>query len=700
MHSLFFRLILVCFTWQVLSPPLLLAMADVSFEVQRSDKGQIKLTLKEKEQTLLDRYLDDFKQISIGVTEYLDGMGITRHPDRSLTLQYISPSTDARMDVLILPNGDIKLQDNEAVTLNNMGWTWKFKTLGTLTNTANLLFHIIHTDAREFHNFGIIKALTGKMCQTYKFNNGVFDFGDSQAPENWWMAYADILDGVRKAYSDVVPQFDHNTVDDYGIFLSKYGHLVRGLTYRVKGIYINDGCLTLERAQFVNQSTYCVIDGILTGEGHRVVNEGALYVGGFDSNVQMLGLVNEWEMTIRQPCTLLVPEWINQGDVFCESDFNLRTKKKMLGAIAAQSFSLDLMEGVDEGNLSGSIQSLSGKMKIKKRIKIIQPIDYITVYKDHLGLEVGRELTGHEDRLEGYQEEEEEIDLPADPLIDFMLILQLAKNQQQRKAIDQIKDNIRKNLYKLATAGANKNALMCGLMQALAAAELSNEAIEEILSDPEIESLLGSIGGLGEADEDERGFLTNIQTDSGSILGSIYNLAHGKGLSAMNWVVQNPGHFMDLVCGVASVGRAVAPQNPVVLGLSGLCGARQSYAMASGGRIGPKARGCLVQENQKITHFFRDPRNSGNNLPGNLKIGERISNVSKQESPVWRELKPYKGEYKTNTKGDKFYKWDHLHNDIEVFKNSGGRQKEHIGTMDPTTGRMIRQPVKGRRIIL
>jgi hypothetical protein len=75
---------------------------------------------------------------------------------------------------------------------------------------------------------------------------------------------------------------------------------------------------------------------------------------------------------------------------------------------------------------------------------------------------------------------------------------------------------------------------------------------------------------------------------------------------------------------------------------------------------------------------------------------KRKKNCEKSESPVWQELKPYKGKYKTNAKGDEIYDWDHTHNDIEVYDKGG--ENKHLGSMNPTTGEMYKLPVKGRNL--
>ncbi|WP_084212875.1 colicin E3/pyocin S6 family cytotoxin [Candidatus Jidaibacter acanthamoebae] len=74
---------------------------------------------------------------------------------------------------------------------------------------------------------------------------------------------------------------------------------------------------------------------------------------------------------------------------------------------------------------------------------------------------------------------------------------------------------------------------------------------------------------------------------------------------------------------------------------------------------------------------------------------ERKTNPNKAESKVWKELKHYKGETKTNGlsgKDREYYEWDKLHKDIEVFDHNG----KHKGSMDPTTGEMYK-PSKGHK---
>lgn len=78
--------------------------------------------------------------------------------------------------------------------------------------------------------------------------------------------------------------------------------------------------------------------------------------------------------------------------------------------------------------------------------------------------------------------------------------------------------------------------------------------------------------------------------------------------------------------------------------------------------------------------------------------GERVFNVTKGESSVWRGLGRGKMGRKTSGSGrrTRHYEWDHTHNDIEVYDANG----IHLGSMDPVSGQMYKPPVSGRRIKL
>lgn len=76
---------------------------------------------------------------------------------------------------------------------------------------------------------------------------------------------------------------------------------------------------------------------------------------------------------------------------------------------------------------------------------------------------------------------------------------------------------------------------------------------------------------------------------------------------------------------------------------------------------------------------------------------EQVINCSKKDSPAWKGMEHHKGNIKTNGKsgdGRRYYQWDNLHNDIEVYNKHG----KHLGSMDPRNGNMYKGPVSGRNI--
>ena len=73
------------------------------------------------------------------------------------------------------------------------------------------------------------------------------------------------------------------------------------------------------------------------------------------------------------------------------------------------------------------------------------------------------------------------------------------------------------------------------------------------------------------------------------------------------------------------------------------------------------------------------------------------SNKPPSQSDFWKKLRPYKNGLKTNGKSGKkkeLYDWDYTHNDIEVYNGRG----QHKGSIDPSNGKLYKQPVPGRTI--
>ncbi len=89
---------------------------------------------------------------------------------------------------------------------------------------------------------------------------------------------------------------------------------------------------------------------------------------------------------------------------------------------------------------------------------------------------------------------------------------------------------------------------------------------------------------------------------------------------------------------------------------------------------------------------------SKNSSSSSNNSNKRQFNIKKGESKVWKNLKPYRGDIKMSGSGKKtkYYVWDNLHDEIEVYNRNG----VHLGSMKSTNGKMYKPPVPGRTIKL
>lgn len=124
-------------------------------------------------------------------------------------------------------------------------------------------------------------------------------------------------------------------------------------------------------------------------------------------------------------------------------------------------------------------------------------------------------------------------------------------------------------------------------------------------------------------------------------------------------------------------------------------------------RSGKRAQLRTVNNNRKSTTSAPSNKNSASpgkessrnyrDSPDNLKRTERKRSVPRSESPVWADLSKkgkWDKEHKAYKYNNKYYTWDNLHNEIEVFDSKG----RHLGVIDPTTGDPIKSAKPGRRI--
>jgi putative cytotoxic protein len=79
------------------------------------------------------------------------------------------------------------------------------------------------------------------------------------------------------------------------------------------------------------------------------------------------------------------------------------------------------------------------------------------------------------------------------------------------------------------------------------------------------------------------------------------------------------------------------------------------------------------------------------------KAAEAPRPVAPSQSRVFKSFRSFRGMIRTNGLAGsqrRYYAWDYTHNDIEMYDKTG----KHLGTIDPITGDLIKDPVKGRNI--
>ncbi|MCP5468830.1 MAG: hypothetical protein H7A32_06135 [Deltaproteobacteria bacterium] len=156
---------------------------------------------------------------------------------------------------------------------------------------------------------------------------------------------------------------------------------------------------------------------------------------------------------------------------------------------------------------------------------------------------------------------------------------------------------------------------------------------------------------------------------------------------------------------MASGGGMMLGSGACEVGTGGVCTVVAAPAFATGAVLAGGGTASMVShtgmyaEAQQQYLQSRARENASSSKKNSEASEPRKVNPSKAESPVWKELKPFREDIKTNGlsgKKQEFYKWDYDHNEIEVFDRSGN----HKGAIDPTNREFIKDKVNGRKIDL
>ena len=183
---------------------------------------------------------------------------------------------------------------------------------------------------------------------------------------------------------------------------------------------------------------------------------------------------------------------------------------------------------------------------------------------------------------------------------------------------------------------------------------------------------------------------TNYVDPSGEVAWG--DLAVGV-VKAIGGVLETVAGVIAATGGIAGTGGGLAAC-PVSAGLG--CAAASGSAAVTTAGAAVAADGALRSANgikQVWDALAQDPKAQRPSQPAERKV-----NVQKAESPVWQRLDAFKNGLRRTGQGrsTRYYEWDKLHNDIEVYDRYG----RHLGSMDPTTGQIYKAGIPERTITI
>jgi Cytotoxic len=214
------------------------------------------------------------------------------------------------------------------------------------------------------------------------------------------------------------------------------------------------------------------------------------------------------------------------------------------------------------------------------------------------------------------------------------------------------------------------------------------QPLQQLAEDAEF--LLGDRSG-----QTPGGFLADVARGAGGFLWTT-GLGTAQLLAAVGMAdLGNPQGLQEYGQGLATEAQlALEHPDQVVAGLLGL---DQAGEAADSGHPGEALGIAAVALGMLLDPEGGDETDAARAAS---RAGRVTGRVTKATSPVWQRLKPYRGEIRTNGlsgRARRYFRWDYTHGDIEVYD---GKTRTELGSLDPTTGQMIRGPQAGRKLEL
>jgi hypothetical protein len=657
--------------------------ADVRFEVEKLGTNRLTIRAFEGSRSLFNQTVDRSFNAAL-----VFGQNVLSRHGRGYKILYRGRDNTS-LGLEVDQEGNISIANSSQGTGFAARKSWGFKTAGIITHTGESLFFEIFTKANAFHNHGILKAYTGECLQDYLFNKGIIHFGNDTSHVNpaAYVEYLGMVDGEAQ------PSYEEGIIDDRGVILAEKGLRITNLTYRPQGLAdIGVQGLELENAGIDNRAGMNV-DGPIRGTMHHFTNSGAFFADSMDrSNLTISHWSNSANVYLSSGSDIFAQDsWNNTGQIFVRGDSSVGCRKKpqALGVVIADGVIKNIIEeAMDEASskaLFGNAAFFSGKQKIiinraKHTDHYLNTItEWYNVYPNGFREYSHTTETGNvfQRRTTENTLVEEEIEGGETPEQAKQMKRGL---QEKRNFLKALKSGIKDRLKKLGLLHTSQNAIMAALMKGLNEAGLSSDDIDEIFGGEGSPSNLLDIVSAYEQLPAEG--IQRLQSDLPAVhsfLSDISSQAQRAGVPVWQWVQRNGPEFVEGFCNLAILTSRFIP-HPVVTVPARVC------------TLGQLAiRPC---QNLQKAHTFYSKKHGDGGKPSDS--GPRVTNPPKAESPIWRDLKPHKGDIKTNGlsgKDKRFYQWDNLHNEIEMYNRRG----KPIDALDPRTGARLFKNVENHK---
>jgi hypothetical protein len=685
---------------------------DWRMEVRPLSSSRLYIRVDEGKQKLLEQ------TVTIGQLSGVQTSTCSLAPDRDgFCLSYLGldgTSLKAHIDA----NATIDVLSNRSGIINTgfaRGKSWAFKTPGMFRNGRNNFnaFYNLITEAKEFHNLGILQVATGHFVQDYQFNKGVFHMGLSETQVGIGM-YGDWDQWLE---NKAAPRFQNGVLENYGLVLAETGLRVSRLSFNDYGyahfrfLDLEDAPLNIEdkseqKGPLAESAPQPIVQVEQTIVGRtpsvRVARNSNLSVGYINSSLSAQDWTNQGLIqTIRDSEFAPSGNWDNQGTVLGHGNVTIsnRTRPRSLGAVISSGTVKALIsEAVSAAEAEQALRTARFASNGQVTIDVLHHVDHYlnTITRHHLN---GR-FTHQTETGYLFQRRETTRTQKAVPGGSF--------TEEGKEKIQGMKDghlarqallsHLRDAVRQIGRLAGEQAELLGIILQGLRDAGLNGNEIQDIVDDAEIGKTLTGVAVIDSLPSSDIPALISQQTDSSRALSQFYTQASRLGITVLDWAKRNGPEVVERLCNLANLAVASGWEHPAVVGASSVCNLgrfskatyltfrkadavfnrRHDEGKRAGGVGSSSSSSSLQQQgSQRAFPGSHQPYEAPRALPAFSQARETTRKTPVQGGGGLR--KRWKDK-------DYIYEWDSRHGRVEKWDKRG---KKHLGEFDHQTGKQL-----------